>query len=240
MEKLDYNINSDALMFCFSSIIVDSYLCLIRFKRVDVVTRLKMLLSWGGETMEIASEKMVTFAMIGLCVVIGVMSLLAVVYYSQATGLQTNMNTQVADLQSTIEDLQTDKAELETRVANLQTEKSQYAAQVTSLTTEKTALQNQVTALNAQVVTLNNTVASLNDQVATLTTQKNNLIAQVNSLTSQVNNLTADKNSLTQQINSLTEDIHVLEHSIAFRERIIDALANTNGWLQETVSPMIE
>jgi hypothetical protein len=46
MREIDYNTIFDALLLCFLSIIVDSYLCLIRFKRVDVVTRLKMLLSW--------------------------------------------------------------------------------------------------------------------------------------------------------------------------------------------------
>lgn len=86
--------------------------------------------------MEIASkEKMVTFAMIGLCVVIGVMALLAVVYYGQATGLQNHMNTQTASLESQISDLQAENTQLHSTIG--------------SLTSQKTALETSLATLQS-------------------------------------------------------------------------------------------
>ncbi|OGD47086.1 hypothetical protein A3K79_06795 [Candidatus Bathyarchaeota archaeon RBG_13_46_16b] len=108
--------------------------------------------------MAIASkERMITFAVIGLCVIIGVMVFIAVVYQGQANGMQSNFNTEKAYLQSSIDQLQN----------------------------EKTSLEGQLSSLNAQVASLNNQVSTLNGQVSTLTTENAKLTAQVTDLTVQ-------------------------------------------------------
>jgi len=108
--------------------------------------------------MAIASkERMITFAVIGLCVIIGAMVFIAVVYQGQANGMQSNFNTEKAYLQSSIDQLQN----------------------------EKTSLEGQLSSLNAQVASLNNQVSTLNGQVSTLTTENAKLTAQVTDLTVQ-------------------------------------------------------
>lgn len=108
--------------------------------------------------MAIASkERMITFAVIGLCIIIGAMAFMAFVYHGQANGIQSNFNTEKAYLQSLIDQLQN----------------------------EKTSLEGQLSSLNAQVASLNNQVSTLNGQVSTLTTENAKLTAQVTDLTVQ-------------------------------------------------------
>jgi len=108
--------------------------------------------------MAIASkERMITFAVIGLCVIIGAMVFIAVVYQGQANGIQSNFNTEKVYLQSLIDQLQN----------------------------EKTSLEGQLSSLNAQVASLNNQVSTLNDQVSTLTTENAKLTTQITDLTVQ-------------------------------------------------------
>lgn len=108
--------------------------------------------------MAIASkERMITFAVIGLCVIIGAMAFIAVVYQGQANGMQSNFNTEKTYLQSSIDQLQN----------------------------EKTSLEGQLSSLNAQVATLNNQVSTSNGQVSTFTTENAKLAAQVTDLTGQ-------------------------------------------------------
>jgi len=80
-----------------------------------------------------SKERMITFAVIGLCVIIGVMTFMAVLYYGQANGMQSDFNTEKAYLQSSIDQLQN----------------------------EKTSLEAQLSSLNAQVASLNNEVNDL-------------------------------------------------------------------------------
>jgi peptidoglycan hydrolase CwlO-like protein len=105
--------------------------------------------------MAIASkERIITFAIIGLCIIIGAMVFIAVVYQGQANGMQSNFNTEKAYLQSSIDQLQN----------------------------EKTSLEGQLSSLNAQVASLNNQVSTLNGQVSTLITENAKLTAQVTDL----------------------------------------------------------
>jgi len=94
---------------------------------------------------EIASrEKTVTFAVAGLCVVIGILSFLAVVYFTQAINTQDRMNSQTANLQSTIDELQTEKATLENQIASLQ-------IQINNLNNQNRNLDSQVNSMTKHV-----------------------------------------------------------------------------------------
>ncbi len=112
--------------------------------------------------MELSSkERYMTFMIIGMCAFIGVMSLLAVVYYSQATSTNATMNTQTAQLQTTIDQLQEERDTLQ--------------AQVTSLQNDKATLQNQVGTLQGQTATLQEQITTLQDDNAELVNQVNAL-----------------------------------------------------------------
>ena len=99
--------------------------------------------------MEIASrEKTVTIALAGLCVVIGVLSFLAVVYFTQAANTQDRMNTQAADLQATIDQLQTEKASLQNQITSLQNQITDLNTQNSNLATRLTNANNYIRDLN--------------------------------------------------------------------------------------------
>lgn len=105
--------------------------------------------------METASkERMMTVAMVGLCIVIGVMSFLAVVYYTQAANNQNQVNTQVANLQSEKTALQNQVASLNAQITSLNAQLSDLNSQVNTLTGDKQNLNTQINNLNNQITQL--------------------------------------------------------------------------------------
>jgi uncharacterized protein YlxW (UPF0749 family) len=83
-----------------------------------------------------ARDKMLPIAMIGLCVVIGVMTLVAVVYYTNASNSQTQNNTQVATLQSMINQLQADKTQLQNQINSRDAQITDSNARMNDLLTQ--------------------------------------------------------------------------------------------------------
>lgn len=108
--------------------------------------------------METASKEKITFAMIGLCLVIGVMSLLSVFYYTRAADIQNQKNAQVASLQA-------DKT-------NLQQQVTQGNAQITNLNTQLSNLGANNQALETQVSNLNDAINNLQLQILQLESAK--------------------------------------------------------------------
>lgn len=105
--------------------------------------------------METASkERMMTVAMVGLCIVIGVMSFLAVVYYTQAANNQNQVNTQVANLQS-------EKTALQNQIASLNAQLSDLNSQVSALTGDNQNLTTQINGLNNQIAQLEQLIDQL-------------------------------------------------------------------------------
>jgi peptidoglycan hydrolase CwlO-like protein len=220
-----YNLNFEYL-FYFLNTIGNKNLCLITFKRLAVFRNVKTLdFAHGGEMMDLSSkERMMTFAVVGLCVVIGVMSLLAVVYYSQANGIQGNYNSKTAELQSVIDQLQSDKSSLETEFATVQSQRTSLQNEVTSLNTQIETLDAEIASLTADKEDLTNQVNSLTTDNDALTAQVNSLTAERDALTEQVNTLTAEKTALTEQVNSLTAQVSQLEGTVARLQDQVDAL----------------
>lgn len=91
-----------------------------------------------------ARDRMLPIAMIGLCVVIGVMTLLAVVYYTNANNTQTQNNTQVATLQSMINQLQADKTQLQNQVNSRDAQISDLNARINDLLAQNQDLSNRL------------------------------------------------------------------------------------------------
>jgi peptidoglycan hydrolase CwlO-like protein len=95
--------------------------------------------TYGGEMMGTAlNEKAkITFAIAVLCSIIGVTSLLAVVYYANASNNQIQMNNQINTLQA-------EKTALENQVASLNAQISTLAQQLNALAIENEELNNLV------------------------------------------------------------------------------------------------
>ena len=91
-----------------------------------------------------ARDRMLPIAMIGLCVVIGVMTLLAMVYYTNANNTQTQNTTQVATLQSMINQLQADKTQLQNQINSRDAQISDSNARINDLLTQNQDLSNQL------------------------------------------------------------------------------------------------
>lgn len=82
--------------------------------------------------METASKgRMATFAIVGLCIVVGVMSMLAVIYYTNATNTQNNNSIEIVTLRA-------QNAALEHQVESLNAQMLNLNGQLTSLNTQLT------------------------------------------------------------------------------------------------------
>ncbi len=119
--------------------------------------------------MEITSkEKMITFAMIGLCAVIGVMSFLSVVYYGQANG----MNSQTAHLQSLVDQLQAEKADSENQINSLNAQVANLTDRLATLTKENSKLTSKLNKLMDQMHALTGGVDRIEAKFDYLSTRK--------------------------------------------------------------------
>jgi peptidoglycan hydrolase CwlO-like protein len=101
----------------------------------------------GGESVGTVQKEKTTIALIGLCLVIGVMALLSTVYYTHASDVQNTANT--LQLQNT----------------NLQQQITQQNAQINTLGTQNQALNAQVNDLNSKIDSLNSEISSLSLQI---------------------------------------------------------------------------
>lgn len=136
--------------------------------------------------MEIASNpRMVVIAMVGLCAVIGVMSLLAVVYYTNAANVQSQTDAEIAALTA-------ERNDLEQQVESRDSQISALEAQVSSLNSQVSSLNAQISSLNSQMESLNVEKTSLTGQVADLTRQNSNLKLYVDGLKDLVNTLDSE------------------------------------------------
>lgn len=105
--------------------------------------------------MSLASkEKMMPLAMVTLCVVIGVMSLLLVVYYANAVNNQTQSRSDIANLQ-------TQNADLQNQITSKNSQISSLNTQLNTLSTDKQNLQGQVNQLSETVDALASQLAQL-------------------------------------------------------------------------------
>jgi peptidoglycan hydrolase CwlO-like protein len=98
-----------------------------------------------------------TLALIGLCLVVGLMVLLSSVYYTRANDVQNTSNAQIAVLQS--------------EKTNLQQQVTQQNAQINTLNTHLSSLGAENQALSAKVDSLNNEIDSLNNGMQSLMLQ---------------------------------------------------------------------
>jgi chromosome segregation ATPase len=134
---------------CFLSVISNNNLHLTTFKPDDALRSRKGSANGGDSVGTVQREKM-TLAMIGLCLIIGVMALLSTVYYTHANDVQNTANA------------------LQVQNANLQRQITQQSAQINALNTQLSSLSSQNQAFNTQVNTLNNEINSLTNQISQL------------------------------------------------------------------------
>jgi septal ring factor EnvC (AmiA/AmiB activator) len=128
-------------------------LCLITLKVYHALKKPEKLL--GGESMSLSSkEKIMPLAMVTLCVVIGVMSLLLVVYYANAINNQNQSRSDIASLQTQNSDLQNQITTKNSQISSLNT-------QLNTLSTDKQNLQGQVNQLSETVDSLASQLAQL-------------------------------------------------------------------------------
>jgi septal ring factor EnvC (AmiA/AmiB activator) len=99
-----------------------------------------------------SKEKMVPLAMVTLCVVIGVMSLLLVVYYANAVNNQNQSRSEIANLQTQITSKDSQISSLNTQLNTLSTDKQNLQGQVNQLSETVDALASQLAQLEATMV----------------------------------------------------------------------------------------
>ena len=99
-------------------------------------------------------KEKITLALIGLCLVIGLMVLLSAVYYTRASSIQNTSNAQIAALQ--------------TEKTSLQQQITQQNAQINTMSTQLSSLGTENQALKTQVDSLNNEINSLTIQISQL------------------------------------------------------------------------
>lgn len=140
--------------------------------------------------MELTSNpKMVMIAVVGLCAVIGMMSLLTFVYYTNAANIQNQMNTEIAALTAERNDLQQQVESGDSQISILEAQVSSLNTQISSLNSQVTSLNAQVSSLNTELESLNAEKATLNQQVADLTQRNADLQLQVDGYTDLVETL---------------------------------------------------
>jgi peptidoglycan hydrolase CwlO-like protein len=103
---------------------------------------------------ETVPKEKITFAVIGLCLVIGVMSLLSVFYYTRAADIQNQKNTQVASLQADKADLQQQVTQGNAQITDLNTQLSTFSADNQALKTQVSNLNDAVNYLELQILQL--------------------------------------------------------------------------------------
>lgn len=94
------------------------------------------------------------FAMATLCVVIGVMSLLLVVYYANAVNNRNQSHNEIANLQ-------TQNADLQNQITSKNSQISSLNTQLNTLSTDKQNLQGQVDQLSETVDVLTSQLAQI-------------------------------------------------------------------------------
>jgi uncharacterized protein (DUF3084 family) len=138
-----------AAFICFLSVISNNNLHLTTFKPDDALRSTKRFTN-GGESVGTVQREKMTLAMIGLCVVIGVMALLSTVYYTHANDVQNTANA------------------LQTQNTNYQQQIAQQNAQISALNTQLSSLSSQNQALSTQVQSLNDQIKGLTSQISQL------------------------------------------------------------------------
>jgi chromosome segregation ATPase len=106
-------------------------------------------------------QRIMPLAMATLCTVVGIMSLLFVVYYANAINNQNQSRNQIATLQTQNADLQNQIATRDSQIASLNTQLSSLNTQLNTLTADKQNLQDQVNSLSDTVNTLSQQIAQL-------------------------------------------------------------------------------
>jgi peptidoglycan hydrolase CwlO-like protein len=101
--------------------------------------------------MGLASKEKVTFSMIGLTIVVVIMSLLAVVYYTNAANVQNKANADVANLQVQNANLQNDITSRNSQISSLNAQVSSLNTQVATLSAQKDDLTQRVDSLSKMV-----------------------------------------------------------------------------------------
>ena len=146
---------------CFLNTIRNRNLCLIRFKLWDAVKKPEKSYH-GGETVNRASRQRTTSLVTAtLCIAIGVMAMLFVVYYANAINNQNQSSNQLASLQTQNSDLQNQIASRDSQISSLNTEVSSLSGQLNTLSAQNQGLQAQVNQLSQTVDALTSQLAQM-------------------------------------------------------------------------------
>ncbi|HXX87761.1 MAG TPA: hypothetical protein VEH86_04870 [Candidatus Acidoferrum sp.] len=99
-------------------------------------------------------QKIIPLAMVTLCVIIGMMTILFVFYYANAINNQNQSHTQITNLQ-------TQNTNLQNQLASSNSQISSLTSQVNSLTADRQSLQTQLDQLSAQITSLSSLIARM-------------------------------------------------------------------------------
>jgi chromosome segregation ATPase len=119
---------------------------------------------------ETVSKEKITLALIGLCFVIGAMTLLSVYYYTRAISLQNQSNTQDAQITA----LQQQNTYLQQQITQRDAQIAQRDAQITSLNTQLSNLATSNQDLQTQLNYLYGVVDNLALRISQL--ESSNLV----------------------------------------------------------------
>jgi peptidoglycan hydrolase CwlO-like protein len=98
--------------------------------------------------MGLASKEKATFSMVGLGIAVVIMSLLTVVYYTNAANVQNKANNDIAELQAQNTNLQNDVTLRNSQISSLNAQVSSLNGQLATLTAQKEDLARQVDSLS--------------------------------------------------------------------------------------------
>jgi peptidoglycan hydrolase CwlO-like protein len=107
-------------------------------------------------------QRITPIAMVTLCIIVVVMTMLFAVYYANAINNQNNLSNRIASLQTQNSDLQNQIASRDAQIASLSNQLSTLNTQMNALTADKQNLQGQINQLYDTVDALSQRIAQLN------------------------------------------------------------------------------